>query len=114
MKQQEYIHIPYDLYESSYEIVIIMPLWWVKKESIELRIRDYRLHIVWERIYTTLREDCIPIIQECFRWSINTIIDLPPNIAYKNIHSSLSKENILHIIIPKNTVPEEVEVAIEE
>ena len=38
----EKIDIPYDIYESPNEVVIIMPLWWVKKESLELKVEDYR------------------------------------------------------------------------
>lgn len=108
------ITIPYDIYESQYEIIIILPLWWVKKESIELRITEYVLYISGIRSYGQLREDCIPVRQDCFRWDIKLTIDLPANITYKNMHSTLSKENILTIIIPKNVVPDNINVQIED
>jgi len=39
------INIPYDIYESPSEMVIIMPLGGVKKESVDISIDDYRLVI---------------------------------------------------------------------
>jgi len=39
------LEIPYDIYESPSEMVIIMPLGGVKKESIDISIDDYRLVI---------------------------------------------------------------------
>ncbi|MDR0369609.1 MAG: hypothetical protein LBH96_03745 [Candidatus Peribacteria bacterium] len=37
--------IPYDMYESPQELVIILPLGAVKKESLEIQIQDYRILI---------------------------------------------------------------------
>ncbi len=108
------IAIPYDIYESQHEIIFIIPLGWVQKESIELKIIDYILHITGERTYGVLREDCTPIQQDCYRWPINITIDLPMNITYKKMHSILSKENILTIVIPKNTIPDSIDIQIEE
>lgn len=42
-------HIPYDIYESPQEIVIIMPLSGVKKETLKLHIKNYRLEVSGER-----------------------------------------------------------------
>jgi HSP20 family molecular chaperone IbpA len=39
------LSIPYDLYESPQELVILLPLGGVRKESIVLEIKDYRLLI---------------------------------------------------------------------
>ena len=50
------IDIPYDIYESPAEVVIIMPLGWVKKESLELKVEDYRLVIHWVREKTRDRQ----------------------------------------------------------
>lgn len=106
--------IPYDLYESQHEVVIIMPLGWVKKDSIALKLRDYNLFISWERNSPIVREDCVSVIQECFWWNIECLISLPPTITYSTIHSSLSKENILTIIIPKNFIPDVIPIEIED
>lgn len=38
-------HIPYDIYESPQELVIILPLGGVEKDSLKLAIKDYRLVI---------------------------------------------------------------------
>jgi HSP20 family molecular chaperone IbpA len=37
--------IPYDIYESPQELVLFLPLGGVKKESLTLSIKDYRLII---------------------------------------------------------------------
>ena len=50
-------YVPYDMYESQQEIVIIMPLWWVKKESLNLKIEDYKLLIQWERELIQLKDN---------------------------------------------------------
>jgi HSP20 family molecular chaperone IbpA len=105
--------IPYDVYESPYEVVIVLPLWWVKKESINLIIRHETIFIKGQRSMHTIRKDFIPIQKMCFRWDIDIAIDLPPESNYKNMTSNLSKENILTIIIPKNIIPEWIKVNIE-
>lgn len=105
--------IPYDVYESNYEIVIILPLWWVQKESISLTILHETIFIKWKRLSPSIREDIIPIQKICFWWDIEVAIDLPPSSNYKNMTSNLSKENILTIIIPKNIIPERINLNIE-
>lgn len=106
--------IPYDIYESSQEIVIIMPLWGVKKETIRLTIEDYKLILEGERILIPLKENLLPVKEECYRGKIRQIIDLPAQIYFDRIHSKLSPENILWIIIPKALVPEKITLQIEE
>ena len=106
--------IPYDIYESSQEIVIIMPLWGVRKETIRLTIEDYKLILEGERILTPLKENLLPVKEECYRGKIRQIIDLPAQIYFDRIHSKLSPENILWIIIPKALVPEKITLQIEE
>lgn len=107
------IKIPYDIYESAHEIAIIVPLWWVEKESISITIQYETLHIKWKRIKPTIRKDFSIIQEQCFRWDIGLSIDLPPESNYKNMHSTLSKENILSIIIPKNIIPKSIPIKIE-
>ena len=53
---QEIPHIPYDMYESSQELLIIMPLGGVKKESLSLKIEDYKLLIEGERSNPEVKE----------------------------------------------------------
>ena len=106
--------IPYDIYESSQEIVIIMPLWGVKKESLKLKIEDYKLLIQGERILSSFKENLLPVKEECYWGKIMQRIDLPAQIYFDKIHSKLSPENILQIIIPKALVPEKINLEIEE
>jgi HSP20 family molecular chaperone IbpA len=107
-------YVPYDMYESEQEIVIIMPLWWVKKESLNLKIEDYKLLIQWERELLNLKDSLIPIKEECYWWKLEQRIDLPPQIYFDKIHSKLTPENILQIIIPKALVPEKIVLEIEK
>lgn len=67
MVTEQMPHIPYDIYESPQEIVIMLPLGGVKKESLKLNIKDYRLVITGERIKPKLKEHLIPLKEECYR-----------------------------------------------
>ncbi len=107
------INIPYDIYESPSEMVIIMPLGGVKKESVDISIDDYRLVIRWTRKKIELRDDCVPLKEECYRWDIEQKLDLPPQAYFDKIHSKLTSDNILQIIVPKSIVPEKIELEVE-
>ena len=111
---QEIPHIPYDMYESSQELLIIMPLGGVKKESLSLKIEDYKLLIEGERSNPEVKENLVSIREECYRGTLHQIIDLPAQIYFEKIHSKLTPENTLQIIIPKALVPEKIVVEIEE
>ncbi len=108
------IKVPYDIYESTQEIVIIIPLWWVKKESISLKIKDYKLTIEWKRIKQKMKDSLILIKEECYWWNIKLQIDLPLHAYFDKIHSTLTKENILEIIIPKVVIPENIDIKMEK
>lgn len=114
MKQiQETPRIPYDIYESPQEIVILLPLGWVKKETLTLRIKDYRLVISGERIKPKIKDHLIPLKEECYRWPIDQIIDLPPQVYFDKIHSKLTPDNTLQIIVPKALIPEKISLEVE-
>ena len=101
---QEIPHIPYDMYESSQELLIIMPLGGVKKESLSLKIEDYKLLIEGERSNPEVKENLVSIREECYWGKLHQIIDLPAQIYFEKIHSKLTPENTLQIIIPKALV----------
>ena len=111
---QEIPHIPYDMYESSQELLIIMPLGGVKKESLSLKIEDYKLLIEGERSNPEVKENLVSIREECYWGKLHQIIDLPAQIYFEKIHSKLTPENTLQIIIPKALIPEKIVVEIEE
>ena len=111
---QEIPHIPYDMYESSQELLIIMPLGGVKKESLSLKIEDYKLLIEGERSNPEVKENLVSIREECYWGKLQQIIDLPAQIYFEKIHSKLTPENTLQIIIPKALVPEKIVVEIED
>jgi HSP20 family molecular chaperone IbpA len=105
--------IPYDIYESPNEVVIIIPLAWVKKEDISITIDNYKLKITWIREKILLKEDFIPLKEECYRWKIELEIDLPPQSYFDRIHSKISTDNVLQIIVPKALIPEKIELEVE-
>ena len=107
-------HIPYDMYESSQELLIIMPLGGVKKESLSLKIEDYKLLIEGERSNPEVKENLVSIREECYWGKLHQIIDLPAQIYFEKIHSKLTPENTLQIIIPKALLPEKIVVEIEK
>ena len=78
--------IPYDLYDSPQEILIIIPLGWVKKDSLRLNIQDYRLFIEWERTFPSLKENLVPVKEDCYWWGISLAIDLPSQVYFDQIH----------------------------
>ncbi|MFA7298105.1 MAG: Hsp20/alpha crystallin family protein [Candidatus Absconditabacterales bacterium] len=114
MKQtQETPHIPYDIYESPQEIVILLPLGGVKKETLKLSIKDYRLVIFGERIKPKIKDHLIPLKEECYRGPIDQIIDLPPQVYFDKIHSKLTPDNTLQVIVPKALIPDKITLEVE-
>jgi len=105
-------HIPYDIYESPQELLILLPLWWINKKSIQVTIEDYRLVVRWERKEPTVKKSLLPLKQQCYWWTIETQIDLPAQVYFDKIHSKLSPENILEIIVPKALVPSKIAVEV--
>ena len=106
-------HIPYDIYESPQEMVIVMPLWWVNKKTIDIHLKDYRIHIVGKRTPYQYKGNLIPLKEECYRWPIEVVIDLPPQVYFDKIHSKLSPDNILEIVIPKSILPGKIALEVE-
>lgn len=105
--------IPYDIYESPQELVIILPLGGVEKNTLKLEIKDYRLVITGKRTKIKVKDNCMPLREDCYRWEIKQVIDLPPQVYFDKIHSKLTPENILHIIVPKALVPEQISLEVE-
>jgi len=105
--------IPYDIYESPQELVVFLPLWGVKKESLSLSIKDYKLIISWERIKPLIKDNLIPLKESCYWWPIYQEIDLPPQIYFDKIHSKLSADNVLQIVVPKALIPEKIALEVE-
>ncbi|GHV28130.1 hypothetical protein FACS1894176_10510 [Bacteroidia bacterium] len=106
-------NIPYDIYESPQEVVIILPLGSVKKESVEVKIADYRILIKGVREKPKLKSSCLPVQEECYRGPIELVIDIPPQVYFDKINSKLTLDNTLQIIVPKALVPEKIELEVE-
>lgn len=108
------IQIPRDIYESPREVVIIMPLGGVQKKSLSIDFvkADYMLVISGKRTEPKVKADLEPMQQECFRGDFTVEVQLPPDITVDRIHSTVSADNILQIIVPKALVPEKLKVNI--
>ena len=106
-------YIPYDIYESPQELVIILPLGGVEKESLKLNIKDYRLVITGKRVKPKVKDNFIALKEECYWGEITQMIDLPPQVYFDKIHSKLTPDNTLQIIVPKALVPEKIALEVE-
>ena len=113
MKQEAVLHIPYDIYESPQEVVIVLPLWGVQKDTIKLAIKNYRLIISGKRTKPTVKGNLLPLKEECYRGDIEQVIDLPAQVYFDKIHSKLTPDNTLQIVVPKALIPEKIEVEVE-
>ena len=99
------ITIPTDIYESPREIVVLIPLWWVDKNTIEIFYEDYKLIIKWIRVKPTLKEDFVLQQDECYWGEFQQEVQLPPYVYFDRIHSLVSIDNILIVTIPKSLQP---------
>jgi HSP20 family molecular chaperone IbpA len=102
-----------DIYSSNEELLIIIPLWGVEKSSINLSLETTNLIIKWNRSIPTVKDNLLPIQQDCFRWNFEKTIELPQNVYFDKIHSKLTNENILIIVVPKVVIPEKIRLEIE-
>jgi len=107
------IDIPMDIYESAKELVIIIPLAWVQRESLQMKLEDYKLVLSWERNMPPIKEDLMSVRWDCYRWKFSQMIDLPVGIYLDRIHSKITADNILFIVVPKILTPDNVQIEIE-
>lgn len=113
-KQKEsQVDIPVDLYDSPTEFVVVMPLWWVDKQSVSLTLSETTLTIKATRTPPKLKDALAPKQQKCFWGSFVKHVTLPANSYFNNIHSTLTPENILIVTVPKVFIPEELTVDIQ-
>ena len=100
--------VPMDVYDAPTEMVIVLPLGGVQKDSVILTCKNKTLYIAWERQKPVLKDSLTPLQEQCFWWIFEKEVMLPENAAFDRIYSELSPENILTIVVPKIVVPEEI------
>lgn len=105
--------IPYDIYESEEEIVVIMPLWGVKKETIQVSLEKNKLNIYWKRVRPELKDNLVPQKEDCYWGEFQAQVQLPLTIYFDKIKVNLTQENILLITVPKYTMPDELKLKVE-
>lgn len=104
--------IPVDMYSSSAEIVLYMPVWGTRKESVTLRLDEQVLVVTGERRLPLIKESLVPIQEQCFWWVFEKRIQLPSHVYFDQIHSVVTPENVLVITIPKILKPDVIPVKI--
>lgn len=107
------ISVPFDIYQSEMEVLVVIPLGWITKDSIKLKIHENQLVIFGIRKGIKTKENFAVLEANCYRWDINFAIDLPQDLYFKDIKSTLSPENILMVTIPKTIEPDDIFVNIE-
>lgn len=113
MAKNNWVDIPMDIYESNEELVILMPLWGVSKKSIQIDLEKTTLTVKWVREKPALKENLAPLQEECYWGEFVNSISLPQNVYFEKIHTKLTAENILVIIVPKIIIPEKLKIEIE-
>ena len=104
--------IPYDVYESDAEIVVVVPLWGVSPETIWVVLDKNKLLISWERKRPQLKENLVPQKEDCYWWKFELQVQLPLTVKYEEIQPVLTKENILLITVPKYQLPDQMKLEV--
>lgn len=107
------VEVPMDIYESWEEIVVLVPLWWVSRDSLSISLEKTKLVIRWHRKMPDLKPNLVPEMQECFRWDITKFIELPQNVYFDRIHIKFTEDNILIVVVPKIIIPEKIELKLQ-
>ncbi|MFA7284988.1 MAG: Hsp20 family protein [Candidatus Absconditabacterales bacterium] len=107
------IDIPMDIYESAKELVVVIPLAGVDKKSLDMHMDDYRLILKGMRTQPKLKDDLMSVRGDCYRGEFTQVIDLPVGVYLDRIHSKITADNILMIIVPKIIAPDKIKVEIE-
>ena len=108
-----YQEVPVDTRESPTEFVVVVPLGWVEKESVQISLQGSELTISWMRKGPQLKEQLVQKKADCYWWAFQTTIQLPASSIYHTISSSLSPDNVLQVIVPKVYEPERIAVQIQ-
>ena len=105
--------IPYDIFESDIEIVVILPLWWVKQNTIDVKLDKNIITVIWNRQKPELKDNLVPQKEEAYWWEFQVDIQLPLTVFFDKIKAQLTKENILIITIPKYKLPKDLKLEVE-
>jgi len=107
------VDIPYDIYESDKEMVVILPLAWVNKENLSIALDQYTLTIIGKRVEPILKSGLQNVKQDCYWGEFTQSISLPQWVFFEKIHSQFAGDNILTITIPKLQIPENIKITIQ-
>lgn len=111
--QNNDVEIPMDVFDSQDELVLVMPLWGVDKESLNISLEKTTIVIEAERKSPVLKETLMPVQENCYWWMFSKRLELPQNVYFDKIHTKLTSDNILIVIVPKVIIPERVQLQVE-
>ena len=106
--------IPYDIYESDEEIVVVLPLWWVAADTISVVLDKNILKVSWLRKKPDLKENLLPQKEDCYWWEFSMDVQLPLTVYFDKINPILTKENILLVTVPKYKLPEQIKLEVKQ
>lgn len=104
--------IPYDVYESDAEIVVVVPLGGVSQDSIWIVLDKNKLIISWLRKKPHLKENLVPQKEDCYWWEFELQVQLPLTVKFEQIQPVLTKENVLVVTVPKYKLPEQMKLEV--
>lgn len=113
MSEVKNIDIPMDVFESWDELLVVIPLGWVSKNSIEVYLEKTRIIVKWERKKPNIKDWLLALQQDCFWWVFSKTIELPQNVYFDKINTKLTIDNILLIIVPKIIIPDKIKLQVE-
>ena len=107
------IDIPIDIHESATEVVVVMPLGGVVKDSVKVILEDHDEMIIrGERVAPAFKPTLVPQKEQCYRGQFQRSVKLPKGIYRYQIQSELTPDNILIITLPKVIEVETIPVTI--
>ena len=104
--------IPYDVYESDVEIVVVVPLWGVSQDSLNIFLDKNVLKISWLRKKPQLKENLVPQKEDCYWWDFELQVQLPLTVKFEEIQPILTNENILLVTVPKYKLPDQMKLEV--
>ncbi len=112
MEEQLNLVMPVEVYETPNEVVVKAELPGVKKEDVEVIVRDNYLVIRAEKKEEVEENKQQVHIKERVYGKFERVIPLPPDIDTENAKASF-KDGVLEIRIPKKSATQEKRISIE-
>ena len=104
--------MPLEVYETDNELIVKAELPGVRKEDVEVVVRENYLIIRAEKKEEHKEEKRNVYLSERIYGKVERVIPLPPDVDVENIKASF-KDGVLEIRIPKKSATKEKKISIE-